>query len=69
MQRNNIQGTALLLEVRSGFAKKGTSLHRWCKDNNVTYSNARTALLGGWSGPKAQALIELLVLASRGNNE
>jgi hypothetical protein len=57
-------GARLLALVRAGFVAKGTSFTRWCIENDVTRQNARTALLGGWNGPKAQALRARIVAAS-----
>jgi hypothetical protein len=40
--------------IRSGFVAKGTSLHAWCRQNRVDTTNARRAIMGTWSGPKAK---------------
>lgn len=50
--------------VRAAFTAKGTSLHRWCKDNGVHHQNARKALLATWRGPKAAALVQKITIAS-----
>jgi len=46
------------------FLAKGSSLHAWCKENQVFMTNARAALLGEWSGAKATALVERIELAA-----
>lgn len=51
----------LHLRVRAGFVSKGTSLKRWCKEQGITPSNARDALIGRWNGPKGIALRSRLV--------
>ncbi len=50
--------------VRAGFARQATSLHAWCSDNGVAMPNARAALLGTWTGPKATELVRKIALAS-----
>lgn len=55
-----------LNRIRAGFINQDTSLHAWCCANNIDTSNARKALSGKWSGPKAQALIEKLETAAGG---
>ena len=62
-ERNTRQNT--YLEVRSAFIASGKSLHAWCATNGVAMPNARAALLGEWSGPKAQALVKRIVEASK----
>lgn len=53
-----------LPQLRAGFVAKGTSLHAWCKENDVDYANLRKALDGRWTGAKAQALVERVAAAS-----
>ncbi len=57
-------GPNLYAQVRAGFVRQGTSFHRWCLDNDVTRQNATLALLGGWRGPKARALLRRIVRAA-----
>jgi lambda repressor-like predicted transcriptional regulator len=52
------------LKIRVAFLERGTSLHAWCKKEGVAMQNARAALLGIWSGPKARALVARIVEAS-----
>jgi hypothetical protein len=54
IQRNN--------RVRAAFVARGTSFHAWCTQNGIDSHNARKAVLGIWSGPKAQAIIEKIKL-------
>jgi len=58
-------GEHLLAAVRAGFVQQGTSLSAWCEQNGVARQNVRTALLGGWNGPRAQELRTQIVLASK----
>lgn len=60
-------GERLLATVRAGFVQQGTSLTAWCDQNGLTRQNVRTALLGGWNGPKAQQLRSQIVEASKGS--
>lgn len=55
----------LYAEIRAGFVRQRSSLNKWCIANKVFRENARSALLGQWTGPKAQRLIETLVKASQ----
>lgn len=57
-------GLDLHLKVRAGFVAQGTSMKRWCKDQGITPSNARDALIGRWNGPKGIALRNRLMKAS-----
>ncbi|HHQ4570185.1 TPA: hypothetical protein ACSP3H_001030 [Aeromonas veronii] len=57
-------GNSLLTKVRSSLIAKGTSLHRWCSENDVLYPNARQALIGSWNGPKGTALREKIIHAA-----
>ncbi len=68
MEEKLIPGSCLLTSVRSSLIAKGTSLHRWCNENEVLYPNARQALIGSWNGPKGVALREKIAKAA-GLNE
>lgn len=57
-------GPDLLLEVRVGLMRKGTTLGAWCRRNGVLRANARLALLGGWNGQKGTALRDQLIAAA-----
>lgn len=50
--------------VRAGFVARGSSLHRWCRENGADTSNARRAIKGTWTGPKALVLKERLLKAA-----
>ena len=54
----------LMLEIKAGFIRQGTSFTQWCRENDVDRQNARVAILGGWRGPKASALIEKITQAA-----
>jgi hypothetical protein len=46
-----------LSQIRAGFVSQGTSLHAWCQTNGIDTQNARKAIVGIWTGPKATALV------------
>lgn len=50
--------------IRAGFVVQGTSLTAWCKERGVRHQNARKALDGVWTGPKAAALVEEILQAA-----
>lgn len=54
----------LHLKVRAAFVSQGSSLKRWCRENNITYSNSRDALIGRWNGPKGRKLRARIVSAA-----
>lgn len=62
MQQQN--GNKLLLEIRTGFVGRGTSFSKWCAENGIKRQNARAAILGEWTGPKAREVVQVLVVAS-----
>ncbi|WP_457650338.1 hypothetical protein [Profundibacter sp.] len=51
-------------EIRAGFVFKGTSFHAWCTENQIDSHNARKAIIGKWSGPKAKKLVNKIKLAA-----
>ena len=59
-----IPGQTLYFRVRGGFVTQGTTITKWCKENNIHPSSARLALLGGWTGPKAKSTCAKLITAS-----
>jgi len=65
----NINGFApgpdLYNRVRGGFVAQGTTLSEWCRNRKTSPTNARSALVGAWNGPKGTALREELIEASR----
>lgn len=62
-QRN---GNPMLREIRMGFIGQGTSFAKWCADNGIKRQNARAAVLGEWTGPKARQVVQRLSAASSG---
>lgn len=55
----------LLLLVRVGFIRQGTTFTAWCNSNKINKSNARQAVLGSWDGPKGSQLRRRIVRAAR----
>lgn len=53
-----------LLEVRSAFVSQGSSLHRWCRENQVDWAYACNALSGKAQGPAAVRLKARILQAS-----
>lgn len=51
--------------VKAGFILKGTSMRAWCQAQGVDTGYASKALAGKQSGPKAQALKDRIIQASR----
>lgn len=60
VQKNN--------EVRAAFVARGTSFHAWCKAQGIDPHNARKAVLGTWSGPKAMEIVEKIEAELAENN-
>ncbi|MCD7099096.1 hypothetical protein [Stenotrophomonas sp. MMGLT7] len=57
-------GLDLLLAVKAGFVRQGTTMTRWAKDNDTHVSNVRNALIGTWNGPRGQAMRTKIVRAA-----
>ena len=55
-------------KVRAAIVAKGSSLHRWCRENGVDTSNARRALSGQWVGKKGTE-IKVRILSETGLTE
>ncbi len=51
--------------IRAGFTLQGTSLCAWCMVNGINPQNARKAIIGKWTGPKARLLVEQIENASK----
>lgn len=51
----------LLKRVRAALVLKGTSLNAFCRKNRLTRQNVSAALAGDWRGPKASALVQLVL--------
>jgi hypothetical protein len=61
MKSNDIKpGPELYQQVRGGFISSGTTLAAWCRDNGCNPTNARSALMGSWNGPKGRKLRQKL---------
>ncbi len=58
-------GPDLARQVRAGFVLKGTTFNKFCLSVGTNRQNARKALLGTWKGPKATALVQQILEASR----
>ncbi len=54
----------LYANVKAGFVAQHTSLRRYCIEHGIYRQNARDALLGIWTGDKANEVCELLIKAS-----
>ena len=55
----------LLLQVRIGFLKQGTTLHGWCREHSIHVTGARQALIGTWNGEKGRNLRKRIVRAAQ----
>lgn len=51
----------LLLQVRSALVRRLSSLTRWSIENGFRPQNVRSALIGDWRGPVADALLNRIV--------
>lgn len=51
----------LLKVVRANLVLRGLSFAAYCRQAGLTRQNARSALLGNWTGPKAQQTIHQIV--------
>lgn len=51
--------------IRAGFTLQGTSLCAWCLTNGINPQNARKAIIGKWTGPKARLLIQQIESAAK----
>lgn len=57
MKSNDIKpGPELYQKVRGGFIADGTTLAAWCREHGYSPTNARSALMGAWNGPKGRQL-------------
>lgn len=50
--------------IRAGFVTQGTSFTAWCTANGVKHQNARKAINGEWTGPRASALVAMILQAA-----
>jgi len=51
----------LLKRVRAALVLKGSSLNAFCRESGLTRQNVSAALAGNWRGPKASALVQLIL--------
>lgn len=51
----------LLKVVRANLVLRGLSFAAYCRQSGLTRQNARSALLGNWTGPKAQETVRQIV--------
>lgn len=58
-------GKALYLQVRAGLIIQGLTLTGWCRERDINPTNARSALVGAWDGPKGKALRSELIDVAR----
>jgi len=56
----------LYQHVRAKFVLRGSTLNAWSRDNSVAQPNARKALMGEWTGPKASEPVSRIVAANEG---
>lgn len=57
MNGNDVKpGPDLYQQVRGGFIARGTTLAAWCREHGHNPTNARSALVGAWNGPKGREL-------------
>jgi lambda repressor-like predicted transcriptional regulator len=52
--------------IKANFTKQGTSLWKFCAENNILHQSANKVFNGTWKGEKADALRMLLINASKG---
>lgn len=50
--------------IRSAFVAKGTSLHAFCLAARINPNNARKAIIGKWTDPKADQLVSEIMRAA-----
>ena len=58
-----------LQTIRINFIKQGTSLSKFCAENNILRENANKIFYGTWKGEKADALKKRLIDASKGKTD
>lgn len=51
-------------QIRSAFVARGTSFHAWCLTSGINPNNARKAVIGKWTGPKARQLVSQIMFAA-----
>lgn len=61
------QNTELLQRVRYAFERQGTTYSKFCDKNDIDRRNATRAILGTWSGKKANQLKSRILSAANTN--
>lgn len=51
------QGIEVYRKVKGAFVSQGTSLSKWCLDNDTQIANIRHAFYGSWNGKRAEKLV------------
>lgn len=64
MQSHNPTPRQQYQAARAHFVSRGTSLSAWCKQRGIAPQNARKAMLGQWTGPKAERLVRAILCAT-----
>lgn len=59
-----VPGKELRAKVRAGFIYRHMNLTEWCTKNGIGRASAEKALVGTWKGPKAQALLDRMIIES-----
>ena len=58
----------LLKEVMGLLVMRGETLSSWARMNGIAKQNARKALIGEWTGPKAAELVMRIYSEARGRD-
>lgn len=58
---DHIPSEQLLKVVRANLVLRGLSFSGYCREVGLTRQNARSALLGNWTGPKAKQTVRQIV--------
>lgn len=64
MTPDTTPGKELLLQARIAFLKQGTSLNRWCRENDCHPSYAYQALTGKGEYPSVLAMRKKILIAA-----
>lgn len=64
MSNTHTPGKDLLVQARIEFLKKGTSLSRWCLDNDIDRAYVHRAVVGTLTTPGAEKLRERVLIAA-----
>lgn len=65
MDSNDISPSPqLYLRVRAAFIMQGTTFGAWCREKGIHQTNAKSALIGVWNGPKGREVRRQLLIDS-----